>query len=214
MKIFKYFLELLADALFPLTSQEKILESMSPDRAWQTFTKAPPTPVSDTIAVFAYKDKVVSRMIWSIKYRKNPHCIRIGAFALCETISANFGPKVVIIPMPMSHRRRLERGYNQTELLASALSGEARPRGLEYQVRADLLEKVIHNSRQTLKSKDERIESAAGLFRVTKNIADIDRDSLLVVIDDVITTGSTIQEAMQTLRSAGFTNVRGVSIAH
>ena len=79
--------------------------------------------------------------------------------------------------------------------------------------------RVRHKNRQTMKGRAERLESSAGIFAV--NPATAEKIKLaygtgmrLVVIDDVITTGSTMKTALDALSSAGFENVRGLSLAH
>lgn len=84
-----------------------------------------------------------------------------------------------------------------------------------------MLERVHHLSRQTLKNREDRLESARGIFAVNKETMqksfntefDI-KKIIMIVIDDVITTGSTMKEAMETLRNTGFENVFGLSLAH
>ncbi|MDE1975450.1 MAG: ComF family protein [Patescibacteria group bacterium] len=150
-------------------------------------------------------------------------------------------PSLIIVPMPITGRRRRERGYNQCELitdemahLESALAASAggAPR---FMVKEDLLLRIQHSSRQTLKGRADRMTSAKGIFAVDDEAARglqeaVDashpssdgrmpaggRTSLsrLIVIDDVITTGSTMREAIDTLKAAGFRDVRGLSLAH
>ncbi len=138
----------------------------------------------------------------------------------------------VIIPIPITKRRKNERGYNQCELLVNEI--ERLDIDKKFIICKDLLGRVHHLSRQTLKNREDRLESAKGIFTVNeetrKRIMNEDNqigneleiinsennidNTIIIVIDDVITTGSTMKEAMETLQNAGFKNVFGLSLAH
>jgi predicted amidophosphoribosyltransferase len=224
-------------------------------------------------AIFAYKDERVSRLIWSIKYKRLPRALEIGGYALWRTlmkivnetnsvggsiiekrngderkniikdksennyagggiianISVNDGvcenviKKIIIVPMPITDKRRRERGYNQCELLINEMrkiseenvtSGNM-PTLITFE--NDLLLRTHHASHQKYKNREERLAVARGIFEVDASIArkiSSASGATIVIIDDVITTGSTMREAMVALREAGFTNVRGLSLAH
>ncbi len=121
--------------------------------------------------------------------------------------------------MPITKRRRRERGYNQCELITGEMS-----KGVSGHVSIffinDLLLRVHHTSHQKNKDRTHRLSLEKGIFEVygvalmaLEKIAS--RDAVhLVLVDDVITTGSTIKEALETLSAAGFTNVRGLALSH
>jgi len=105
-------------------------------------------------------------------------------------------PKPELITwIPVSRRRRLERGYDQAELLAkelSALSGIPSARLLNRR----------HTARQsTAKSKEARRTNVAGAFSL-RETADLSGRRILL-IDDICTTGATLGEAAKVLRKAG-----------
>ena len=120
--------------------------------------------------------------------------------------------------MPVSPARRRERGYNQCELLAAALTAhQLKKNNPQIEVRTDILFRSTHTERQTLKGRVARLESARGIFSVHRKIKQENaefKNRPLVVIDDVLTTGSTLREAIVTLEKAGFTNVSGMALAH
>lgn len=226
MSIIKTFINTLnwcADFLFPLSKEEKILYALSPQQALELFKRAPPSPIPDTISFFAYKDPCVRRMVWCIKYKRSLHCSIIAAYALkimLTEVKTKF-PKIdlmYIIPMPITKRRRKERGYNQCEIICHELNNILNDHTII--IREDILIRTIHKSRQTLKDRSHRLESAKGIFSLTltkdttKNGNVLSQNSLIIVLDDVITTGSTIKEAMDTFRREGFENVVGISVAH
>jgi ComF family protein len=210
--IIKTLYGIVLDALFPLSHAEKEIASLAPAAAFNALPRSPKPPIADASAVFAYKDERVSRMIWNIKYKKDFHSAKIGAFALDQKIRELFNDqKVIIIPMPSTDKRRKERGYNQCEFITEELQ---RLRPEHYHVDSTLLFRVHHDSHHKFKDRAERLASAKGIFEVRPQDLIIDVNAEYIIIDDVITTGSTMTEAIQTLRNAGFTNVIGIGIAH
>lgn len=178
----------------------------------ETLAKAEITNVPNTRSVFAYKDERVSQLVWNIKYKKSQKATDIAAFGLFQTLKNHYRAGSILIPMPITERRLKERGFNQTHLLVDAIKNLDKENLFE--IDKDLLIRVHHTSRQTLKNREERIASAKGLFAINKNVDLATKNKNLIVIDDVITTGSTIKEAMETLQKAGFSRIEGLSVAH
>lgn len=218
MSIIRAICNTVLDAIFPLSDPEQALFSLSPVQAWNELPPPPPLPIADAAAVFAYKDDRVSRLVWHIKYKKSTRAIAIGGHALYRALSSGdpiSSETIVILPMPITDRRRRERGFNQCELLADEIA--RLDTGERFRIEKSLLIRTHHLSRQTLKNREDRIESAKGIFAVDERVAAIYRRSdlrQLIVIDDVITTGSTMLEAIETLKSAGFPDISGLALAH
>ena len=188
---------------------------MTPEKAFSKLPRSPLPPIQNATSVFAYKDPRVTKLIWNIKYKKHKTAVEIGGYALYQeliTLRRNVPDKpFLVLPMPITPRRRRERGFNQCELLAEELARLDKDKLFTFS--NSILLRIQHASRQTLKGRTERLESAKGIFSVASE-TDILKESQVVIIDDVITTGSTIKEAMETLDKAGFNSVRGLSLAH
>lgn len=223
----------LLNALFPLNVSERAIRDLTREQAISTIRPAPSCPIPHTDSVFAYKDDLASTLIWNIKYKRCTHSVQIGAYALYQRIlkMRDSYPHLdlILIPMPITTKRRRERGYNQCELLLDEIeciyhseSNNSKPNNSESKdfnltFARDLLIRAHHDSRQTLKNRKERLESAKGIFKICNTSIiqpEFSANSMLIVLDDVITTGSTIRDSMNTLRNAGFDNVCGLSIAH
>lgn len=204
------------EALFPSTKSEKELFSLSPEQALEILPRAPETPFTNMRSVFAYKDDRVTKLVWNIKYKKSKRAIEIGGYSLWKEIPRS--DLVMIIPIPITKRRRNERGYNQCELLADEIERLDTKRQLV--IEENLLVRIHNADRQTLKDRTDRLADAKGIFAVNNIVADkIKKDIKLnkipiIIIDDVITTGSTMKEAIDTLRKMGFENILGISLAH
>ncbi len=229
MYIFHSIFGIILEALFPSSKTDKKLFSYNKELAVEMLPVAPASPIISAQSIFAYKNDLVKSLIWNIKYKKSAEAIEIGGYALylriikiAKEIEAK---QILLVPIPISHRRKNERGYNQCELLLNKI--------LEFNdisdkssliVCNDLIKRVIHKDRQTLKDRSHRLEDAKNIFEINEKILGQLKEKLyksnsgfdipVIIVDDVITTGSTIKEAILTLKKAGFSNVIGLSLAH
>lgn len=221
MKFLGAIYKTILDALFPLSKAEEEILLLTPEKALAKLPAAlaydaSVVPLKSVKSVFAYKDERVSKLVWSIKYKKSVHSVQIGGYALYKALPQD--SRAAIVPIPITSRRRRERGFNQCELLLDEIQRLDSEKRFIFE--KDLLQRVRHASHQTLKSRDERLRSSKGIFSVNEEIvkqikgATLNSDHLIIVIDDVITTGSTMKEALDVLRSSGFSNVAGLSLAH
>jgi len=109
----------------------------------------------------------------------------------------------VVVPVPLHWRRRMARGYNQAAAIATALAS-----GLGVQFSPNLMKRIRHTPQQVQPSATARKENVRGAFQI-KGRASLGNRAVLLV-DDVLTTGSTLGEAARTLKNAG---ARKVTVA-
>lgn len=102
----------------------------------------------------------------------------------------------LIIPVPLHRRRQLTRGYNQSACIARGLSAE-----LSIPVKENFLVRRKATKTQTRKSRFERWLNVKSAFQVKNPAIASGRDVILV--DDVVTTGSTLESCAQACREAG-----------
>ena len=112
----------------------------------------------------------------------------------------------VVVPVPLHRQRERERGYNQADLIARPL---ARKLGLPY--RAVLLMRTKPRPDKHILSLEERWDSVRGAF-ATRPGTQVDNLRVLLV-DDVMTTGATLDACAKALRGAGAKSVIGLTIA-
>jgi len=114
-----------------------------------------------------------------------------------------------IVSVPISRERYKERGYNQSELIAKKLS-----RFLEIPYIPNLLIKTKDTKRQSMQNFKMRKESVKNVFNIADNI-DVGGSTLLL-IDDIFTTGSTVNECSKVLKKSGAKNIKVavISISH
>ena len=113
----------------------------------------------------------------------------------------------VVVPIPLHWRRRWQRGYNQSETLARAVAQR-----LGLPCRARMLRRARATQPQSSLAATERRQNVKGVFQV-RDATGIQGQRVLL-IDDVLTTGSTAHEAARTLRSAGATAVVVAVLGH
>lgn len=193
MNFIKKLYSIFIEALFPLSQSEKEVLGFSPEEAFVRLPQSPQPPFPGMDSVFAYKDERVTKLIWHIKYKKSPQAVKIGGYAVwkrClelfhlrmiaeiktdnspfqkkDRISSSFmdDQMILVIPMPITDRRRRERGFNQCELIVDEISKLDKVG--HFIVRKDILVRSIHASRQTLKHRLERMQSAKGIFSVNE----------------------------------------------
>jgi len=165
--------------------------------------------ISDFISLFVFeKDKELQHIIHSLKYNKR---FTTGKF-LGTILAENLGQKIkewkidYIIPVPLHHLKKAERGYNQSFYIAKGLST-----GLEIPVGKSFIKRKRFTESQTTMNLKERQENIEGAFKAKRNLNLKGKNILLV--DDVITTGSTIGECGRVLLNAGANKVYAVSVA-
>ena len=82
MSLIQRLYAVLLDALFPLSPEERILFSYSPEKAYLELPRAPRPMNPDMTSIFAYKDERVAKLIWNIKYKKSKHALAVGGYAM------------------------------------------------------------------------------------------------------------------------------------
>ena len=113
----------------------------------------------------------------------------------------------LIAPIPLHKSRERERGFNQSLLIANALGG-----ALGIEVRRDLVTKIKKTAPQMQLHREERLKNLLGTFIVPNPASVLKRT--IVLVDDVKTTGATIEEAARVLRHAGAKRVWAITAAH
>ena len=144
----------------------------------------------------------VSQLCYSLKYGSNPWLgQRLGYNYIGPLIEIVANPSVVMIPMPVSRKRRRQRGYNQSVMLAKGCQKHLMSASIHVEIRA-ILEKCIHRKSQIHFDSFQRWTNAKGTFSVVEKKQHIPEDALLVLIDDTVTTGSTLIHAAEALRNS------------
>jgi ComF family protein len=135
----------------------------------------------------------VSKVVAEMKYGDKPGLAALLASYLGVALGAFYAKDALLVPVPMHAAKKRERGYNQSELLSSLLSSVLGPDS-----RSDLIVKTRNTTAQAALEKEAREENVTGSFAVRRGAARADGDVILV--DDVVTTGSTLRACAEAIR--------------
>jgi competence protein ComFC len=160
-------------------------------------------------AISAYRSRgLVRQLVHALKYGHQRHLRHPLAEWLGETLN---DPRLhgrrfdLIVPVPLHPARERERGFNQATLLAELLAHRvAVPLRLA-------LERIRYTKTQTAYDRAERMENLHDAFRLRKNLNV--RQLHVLLIDDVLTTGSTLSECARVLKKAGALSVYAATAA-
>ncbi len=158
-------------------------------------------------ALYPYQSPV-KEILTAVKFARKRWLLRAFRDELKTLVAALTGEHRYdrIVPIPMDSRRLLEREFNQSELIAEYA---AQSSGLP--VCRNLLGKRRHTPAQSLLSRDQRRTNMRGAFHIRKSGAIRGRRVLLV--DDILTTGSTAEEAARLLKEHGAARVDVLALA-
>jgi len=211
--------DLCMDFLFPQSPKILELQALSTSELAKILPPADMQKEKETLAVFDYSHPLVKEMIWELKYKGNTKIADKLGEILYDHIQQELvdlslfenWSKPLLIPVPISDKRRFERGWNQSELLAQKIMDYDRNKMFVYLPRQ--LIKYRHTESQTkTSSRKERLENITNSMKVlnTSKMA----GECVVVVDDVTTTGSTFAEARRALFTAGARKILCVAVAH
>lgn len=167
-------------------------------------------------AAAPYRNKTVRELIHALKYRSGT-----AALIPLSNITSRYMEKIkyrpltiknsVIVPIPLYRSRERKRGYNQSLRIALLLR-QSHPTGAAVPVETDALIKIKNTPPQSkTNNRAERMKNMAGSFKI-KNSAAV-RGKNIILIDDVYTSGATMNEAARILKKAGAKQIIGFVIA-
>ncbi len=152
--------------------------------------------------------------IWEFKYRKRRELAKpLGTMLFTKFLLLGVPlekEKYIVIPMPLSKEKLRARGYNQAEELAKQFSAVT-----DIPILKNTLKKIKETKAQVeTKDKEERVKNLSNVFAADENILRGHADKIVILIDDVATTGATLAHASRALTRAGAKHIIGLVVAH
>ncbi len=170
-------------------------------------------PAFEKASAYGSYDGGLRELIHLLKYDRVRSAATVLGRMLAEAIAdlrPHFVPSgTLLIPVPLHSSKLRSRGFNQSELIAeAALKGNLDLRLLK--LRPQMLKRVRATESQTGLTREQRRENIRGAFAVT---SDEVRGRDILVVDDVLTTGTTVGECARVLRKAGAARVWVATVA-
>lgn len=162
------------------------------------------------LAFMKYEEsEIIGGLVHSLKYNYAKE-----VFAVLEKIISGSLPQHLyyfnnidlIIPVPLHGRRLAERGFNQAELIAETVA-----RFIQKEIMNKILVRQRYTFVQARLNREERLRNVSGAFSLNE-VSKI-KDKNILLVDDVFTTGSTMQECARLLKQNGASQVFGFTVA-
>jgi ComF family protein len=200
------------DFLFPPREDEVVLRSVSIDDYLRLLS---PRVISETrpetIVLLPFNRAVVRAAIHEAKYHGSERAFSLLGHALAEYLRDcdDVGHRmshIRLLPVPLGKLRRKERGFNQSEEIAKRAAKE-----LDLVVDAALLVRTRETASQVSLPRRAREKNMHRAFTAEHPI---DPTHTYIVVDDVITTGATLQATVDALSEAGALHIIPIALAH
>lgn len=155
-------------------------------------------PVHDGIVAATIYGDVSRDLVLALKHGGRIALARAMGRSLAARIGDRAGASPIVVPVPLHRGRLWRRGYNQSALIAGSLA-----RAREWRVMPDLLRRVRATPTLGGLNPQQRRETLAGAMVVRKGMEPVLRDTTVVLVDDVLTSGATSDACVGALRRAG-----------
>jgi ComF family protein len=165
-------------------------------------------------AASAYRSPIVTESIHIYKYRFIPSlAIPLGSWLAERVTEVGLPLPDMCVPVPLHPRRLRFRGFNQSTLLARTLASALTP-GFDMPVLENcLLRTRFTKPQMKTETRGKRLNNLKNAFAFAEESIPLIQDKTLWLIDDVATTGTTLEECAKVLKKAGAKQVFGIVLA-
>ncbi len=167
-----------------------------------------PSALATLVAATSYQG-IVRQALLELKFHQRRYLAPFLASLLARAVAAHRVQADVLVPVPLSPKRQRQRGYNQSALLAAELLRLDPLGGAE--LRPEVLWRQRETRPQVGRGAPERVANVQGAFACAT--PDLVAGRRVAVLDDVCTTGATLEACATALRLAGATRVTGLVVA-
>lgn len=194
------------DCIFPPSSDELVVRALTTEQVNQLYTPM----FSDGMCTLAqFQNAHVRALIHEAKFHHNTRAYELLGILMTRYFNDTQRPIDIVVPIPLSPARMRARGYNQVH---EVLKRTVPPHGAE--IRTNILIRKIHTKPQTELKRSERLQNVRGAFGTADSSASRITGKHLVLVDDVTTTGATLQSAKHVLQRYSPASITCVALAH
>ena len=195
MGMFRPHLRIILDLLFPPSTHERLLRTITKERFFACYQ---PTTYTNVISLAPYQNRIIQAAVAACKFEKNQYGAELLACLLQHWLDTHrVSGRTICLPIPLSHAREKERGFNQVTRVLEHI-----PHTASYTLEKNWIIRPIDTKRQTSLDRKARLENMKGAFTVSPEMLHTNWDgvSRVIICDDVITTGATLEAARKVLR--------------
>jgi len=170
-------------------------------------------PPFERAAAYGAYTNGLRELIHLLKYERIKPAAKVLGRMLAEAIETlELSGEVVVIPVPLHASKLGQRGFNQSELIASeSLRHLKTYRHAEFAMEVAAMKRRRDTPSQVGMTREARAENLRGAFGITSRA--VVRDKQILLVDDVLTTGATVSECTRVLRRAGAKSVWVATVA-
>lgn len=150
----------------------------------------------------------VQKLLHALKYSKKPEVGELIGKWIGAELKMLWKENLpdLILPVPLHPKKKRKRGYNQSDFLARGIAS-----GLEIGWSENYLKRIVNNSTQTRKNKVERWQNVEKVFKLEQ--PDWFALKHVLLVDDVLTTGSTLEACAEIINQAGAASISAITLA-
>jgi len=157
----------------------------------------------DSVSVFSYEDEIVG-LTHQLKFHDNLAVSRLFGSWLADAVVMKLDKPDCLLPVPLYKKRLKQRGFNQSIEISRALK-----KAWDVPIETGLIKRIRETQSQTGLDAKQRRKNIRGAFQVCSKI----NYNHVVIVDDVVTTGSTVNELARLLKRNGVSKVSVCSVA-
>jgi competence protein ComFC len=163
----------------------------------------------DAFSIYTfYPDSQMEKIVHHIKYSGMKNLGTFKGELIAQEMKFDPSAYDFIIPVPLHKVRIRERHYNQSEYIAKGISKK-----LGTEVLSDAVSRIRYTKTQTHLTRAERIENVKGAFIINDEFREMLKGKNIILVDDVVTTGSTVNEVIRILKENGAGNILTICLA-
>jgi ComF family protein len=161
-----------------------------------------------TSLLFFDKGSKYRHLLHQLKYNgKKEVGFILGKLLGSRLMESDFKEIDLILPVPLHPAKMRRRGFNQSEIIAIGVANT-----MKKAIASDALKRVVYTSSQTFKGRFERWQNVEGIFKVSK--PHLLKNKHILLIDDVVTTGATIEAAGNAILALEGTHLSIATLAY